>query len=432
VIRFIYNLLWPIGLLFFLPRYLVKMFRRGGYREKFGQRFGIYDANVRKRLGDDKLTWLHAVSVGEARIALKFAAELRHDQPELRGVLTTTTTTGFAFATRNAPSWIEVMYNPLDFWPIVRRAFRTINPARIVLVEAEIWPNLVAEAHQRGVPIALINARLSSRSEKRFRRFRPLVAPTFRLLELICVQEAADVERWNALGVSRDRIRVTGSIKFDPSDTQADASFAEKILVELKLADRRPVLLGGSTHPGEEQILATVFLELRSDFPGLLLILAPRHVERAREIQRGLEQLGLRAAIRSNVSDASAADCLIIDSTGELQNWYGVADVVFIGKSIAAIGGQNPVEPVAAGKPVIFGPHMENFAVLARDLVEKRGATQIQSTTELKAAVVDLLNHPRLRETLVENARLVIEKHRGATALTAKLVAELKGGHVQE
>ena len=426
MIRFIYNLLWPIGLLFFLPRYLVKMFRRGGYREKFGQRFGIYTADVRERLGGDKLTWLHAVSVGEARIALKFAGELRRCQPELRGVLTTTTTTGFAFAARNAPSWIEVMYNPLDFWPIVLRAFRAINPARIVLIEAEIWPNLMAEAHQRGVPISLINARLSTRSEKRFRRFRPLVRPTFRLLDLICVQEAADVERWNALGVSHDRIRVTGSIKFDPSDTQAEASFAQKVLGELRLGQRRPILLGGSTHPGEEKILATVFLDLRSDFPRLLLILAPRHVERAREIQRGLEQLGLRVVLRSNVSDASSADCLIVDSTGELQNWYGVADVVFIGKSVAATGGQNPVEAIAAGKAVIFGPHMENFSLLARDLVERRGAIQIQSAAELKPAVVDLLRDQHLREALVSNARSVIEKHRGATALTAKLVAELK------
>src|SRR5213595_1048026 len=216
MIRFIYNLFWPIGLLFFLPSYLVKMIRRGGYGEKFGQRLGIYDCEVCDRLSKQKSTWLHAVSVGEVNVALKLANSLRALEPGLHCVLTTTTTTGFALANRNALSWIEVMYVPLDFWPIMRRALVVIRPARILLIEAEIWPNLVAEAHARRIPIALVNARLSPRSEKRFRLFRFLVAPTFRLLDLVCVQESADVDRWQQLGVERTRIRHTGSIKYDP------------------------------------------------------------------------------------------------------------------------------------------------------------------------------------------------------------------------
>src|SRR5436190_19116556 len=223
MIRFLYNLFWPIGLLFFLPGYLMKMARRGGYREKFGQRFGIYDYEVQKRLAVSRgkgSTWLHAVSVGEVNIALKLAKALRSLDPDLRAVLTTTTTTGFALANKNAPPWIEVMYTPLDYWPIMRRAFSVICPAKIVLVEAEIWPNLAAGAHARRIPLALVNARLSRRSEGRYRRFRFFVAPTFRLLDLVCVPERGDVERWTALGVSRNRIHVTGSIKFDP-DVQA-------------------------------------------------------------------------------------------------------------------------------------------------------------------------------------------------------------------
>src|SRR6266576_3895553 len=178
MIRLIYNLLWPLGLLLFLPGYLVKMFRRGGYREKFGQRMGIYDGDVRARLTKQRSIWLHAVSVGEVAIAFKLAAQLRAIQPDLFCVLTTTTTTGFAFANKDAPPWIEVMYSPLDFWPVMRRAFSVIQPAKILLVEAEVWPNLVAEAHARRIPIALVNARLSPRSERRFLRFRPFVAPT--------------------------------------------------------------------------------------------------------------------------------------------------------------------------------------------------------------------------------------------------------------
>src|SRR5438094_2212707 len=186
------------------------MFRRGGYREKFGQRIGFYDADVRTRLARQTSIWLHAVSVGEVAIALKLAAQLRATQSDLACVLTVTTTTGFAFANKNAPPWIEVMYSPLDFWPVMRRALRVIRPAKIVLVEAEVWPNLVAFAHARRIPIALVNARLSPRSERRFRQFRLFVAPTFQLLDLVCAQEPEDVDRWAALGVKRDRIRSVG------------------------------------------------------------------------------------------------------------------------------------------------------------------------------------------------------------------------------
>src|SRR6476469_8892759 len=178
------------------------MIRRGGYREKFGQRLGIYDSEVRNRLSNQLATWLHAVSVGEVNIALKLASVLRALEPDLHCVLTTTTTTGFALARKTAPPWIEVMYTPLDYWPIMRRAFSVIRPARIVLVEAEVWPNLAALAQRRRIPLALVNARLSPRSERRYRRFRFCVAPTFRLLDLVCVPERGDVEPSTDLGVS--------------------------------------------------------------------------------------------------------------------------------------------------------------------------------------------------------------------------------------
>jgi 3-deoxy-D-manno-octulosonic-acid transferase len=425
MIRLVYNLLWPIGLLFFLPRYLVKMFRRGNYRENFGQRLGWYDLDLRSRLAEQRSTWLHAVSVGEVGVALKLAAEMRNLQPDLRCILTTTTTTGFSFANRNAPRWIEVMYNPLDFWPIMRRAFSVIQPAKIVLIEAEIWPNLVARAHAQKIPVALANARLSPRSEKRFRLFRFFVAPTFRLLDLVCVQEAEEVDRWAGLGVDRDRIRCTGSIKFDSANVRVDPTIPERVLLERKIDRGRPIFLGGSTHPGEEEVLARIFVDLREKFPDLFLIIAPRHAERAREVQRVLEQFRLRAGFRTRSDIDQPIDCLILDSTGELQNWYAVATVVFMGKSLAAHGGQNPVEAIAAGKPVIFGPHMENFAALARSLVAHRGAIQVSSADELKQAILDLLQGARVRESLMQNARRVLEKHRGAAALTAKLIDRL-------
>lgn len=436
MIRFIYNLCWPIGLLFFLPGYLMKMVRRGGYRGKFGQRLGIYNRELRTRLSKQRSTWLHAVSVGEVNIALKLASALRALEPDLRCVLTTTTTTGFALANQNAPAWIDVIYTPLDYWPIMRRAFSAIRPARILLVEAEVWPNLVAFAHAGRIPSALVNARLSPRSEGRFRRFRSFVAPTFRLLDLICVQEPEDADRWRRIGVEGDRIKWTGSIKYDPTgfDNAVDAQGpAEAVATSLRdilpaLSPDRAVLFGGSTHRGEEEILATIFLRLRHEFPSLRLFIAPRHVERLREIRSQLEVLGLRVALASEACvgrQRNDVDCMLLDTTGELQRWYGIATVVFIGKSLTAQGGQNPVEPTFAGKPVIFGPHMENFATLARALVSKKGAIQVRDADSLERVVVDLLRDSKARDRLVQNAREVLNAHQGATARAAALITEL-------
>ncbi len=427
MIRIIYNLLWPFGLLLFLPGFLVKMFRRGGYREKFGQRLGIYSEEVRLRLSQQRSTWLHAVSVGEVAVALKLAHALRALEPDLYCVLTTTTTTGFAFANKNASLWIEVMYTPLDFWPIIRRAFAVIRPARILLIEAEIWPNLVAEAHARRIPIALVNARLSSRSENRFRLFRLLVTPTFRLLNLVCVQEPEDVDRWRLLGVERSRIRHTGSIKYDPAGLGKRTEAATVGLSDLDAIAERPVLFGGSTHRGEEEILATVFLKLRQNFPGLCLFIAPRHVERLREIRAQLEALSLDVRLASEVAtlDDAKPECVLLDTTGDLRHWYRIASVVFIGKSLTAHGGQNPVESVVAGKPVIFGPHMENFAMLAKTLLANNAAIQVHDVEELERTAEKLLRDDEARRSLVQNAEGVLAQHRGATVRTAQLVVDL-------
>ncbi len=412
-----------------MPGYLAKMIRRGGYREKFGQRLGFYDRELRVRPSKQRSTWLHAVSVGEVNVALKLANALRTLEPDLRCVLTTTTTTGFALACKNALPWIEVMYTPLDYWPIMRRAFSVIRPARIVLVEAEIWPNLAAEAHARRIPLALVNARLSPHSERRYRQFRFFIAPTFRLLDLVCVPEKEDADRWAALGVSRDRIRVTGSVKYDPAglDQVAEIQETAEPAPLNHLDPERPVLFGGSTHRGEEEILATVFLRLRQQFPSLCLFIAPRHVERLREIRTQLDTLRLQVTLANEAPTHRElnADCLLLDTTGELQRWYGIATVVFIGKSLTAHGGQNPVEPILAGKPVVFGPHMENFATLAKTLVSKSGAIQVQDVTSLESALAELLRDSKARQRLVLNAHEVLSEHRGATARAAALIHEL-------
>jgi 3-deoxy-D-manno-octulosonic-acid transferase len=311
----------------------------------------------------------------------------------------------------------------------MRRAFSVIRPTRIVLVEAEVWPNLVALAHERRIPTILVNARLSPRSESRFRRFRFFVAPTFRQLDLVCAQELDDVERWVAIGVARDRIRAVGSIKYDP-DGRDQALEAQESAHQAGFthADREShVLFGGSTHRGEEEILASIFLRLRQQFPSLRLFIAPRHVERLREIRAQFGALPMRMTLASEVASGreSDADCIVLDTTGDLHRWYAIATIVFMGKSLTAHGGQNPVEPIIAGKPVVFGPHMENFATLAKALVLKKGAIQVSDMDSLELTIAELLRDSEARKRLVQRAREVLREHQGATARAAALIHEL-------
>jgi 3-deoxy-D-manno-octulosonic-acid transferase len=431
MIRFFYNLLYPLGLLFFLPGQIAKLVRRGNYRHKLGQRFGFYDAAVVARLASRRCTWIHAVSVGEVAIALKLSAKLRQLDPDFFCVLTTTTTTGFHVANSEAGELMEVLYSPLDFWPIMRRAFAVIRPVRIILVEAEVWPNLAAEARNRRIPLALVNARLSKRSEARFQRFRSLIGPTFRCLDAVCVQEPEDVERWVALGIARERIHHVGSIKYDPADVRLNPDLPLEILGSFGIDRDSPILFGGSTHAGEEEILGEIFQRLRTDFPTFRLIIAPRHVERVGEVRMRLERLGLNVCLRSEAGDKCPAqpDCLLLDTTGELQHWYAVATIVFVGKSLTARGGQNPVEPILAGKPVLFGPHMENFSALAQALVANKAAVQVRDPNSLQQQIAWLLRDREAALRLVANAQSVLARHLGATDRTAKLVLDLASHH---
>ena len=429
--RWLYNLFFPFVFLLLLPAYLRRMVRRGNYRRNFAQRLGFYSAAVCARLADGPpRMWLQAVSVGEMLIALKLIDALRERSPGLPLILSTTTTTGYALASERAGAGVEVVYTPIDLAGAVRRAFDVLHPAQVVIVDGGLWPNLLWEARRRGVPTALVNARLSPRSERRFRRWRFLAAPMFRLLDLVCVCEPGDVTRLRGLGVPPERLRYTGSIKFDDSATKesppTEAQARRDFLDALGIGADAPVLLAGSTHPGEEKMVAGVFLRLRRSFPGLRLFVAPRHVERALAVRGELESMGLKVVARTEAratatagrADAEPLDVLLLDTTGELREWYGTATVVFIGKSLAAVGGQNPAEAIAAGRPVVFGPHMENFRDLTAALLAAEGAVQVQDLAGLETACSRLLSDPAGRARLAANGLCQLKAHRGAAART--------------
>ena len=431
---FIYNLLFPLAFLAMLPNLLMRMTRRGNYRHKFAQRFGFYDREVLARLAPEGRpehggrTWIHSISVGETFLALKLARKMKSLDPSLKAVLSVTTSTGFALADKSASDWLEVIYNPIDGLPFVQRTLGIIRPVRLIFIEA-MWPNLLLGAKKRGIPIAMI-PRLSERSGQRFAKFRFLTGGFFGAIDCLCAQEPEDVPRLEAVGADPAKIHVTGGIKFDYSEDAPSTRAAEfrALLRSLNVPGDSPVLLAGSTFPGEEILLARMLIELREQFPGLILILVPRHVERTPAILEELQPLGLQVALRTKpASDTETVkpDCLIVDTTGELRDWYYAGDVIFIGKSLDTYGGQNPAEAAAAGKPILFGPHMENFKNIVHLLIDHGAAVQVTDIDELKKEVAKLFADPALRAKMSANAPQALAPHQGATARAAALLLKL-------
>ena len=432
--RRFYNLVFPVAFVLLLPGYLRRMVRRGHYRRHFWQRFGFYSPAVRASLAAlSDPVWLQAVSVGEMLVALKLLAALRESEPELPLVLSTTTTTGHALAAGRVPSNVVLLYTPIDLRGAVRRAFAAIRPSQLVIVDGGLWPNQLWEARRQKLPTALVNARLSPRSERRFRRFRRLASTLFGALDLVCVPEENDRARWHSLGVPLEHIGQTGSIKFDdappaaaPSSpthaAEADQPDRIQLLATLSGSPDAPILLAGSTHPGEERLLAESYLRLKTRCEHLFFVVAPRHVERTPQVRADLEELGLRVALRTAPPHPTAlrADVLLLDTTGELRAWYALATLAFIGKSLCAVGGQNPAEAIAAGAPVFFGPHMENFEEITAQLLSTRAAEQGRDASELEGICARLLADAPERQRMVEAGRRCLEVHRGAARRTAE------------
>ena len=422
--RLLYNLLFPLALLAILPRYLARMFKRGGFREDFGQRFARYAPELRERFRSGEWIWVHAVSVGELLIALKLLDELHRRHPAWQFVVSSTTSTAHALALTKQEDWWVPVYTPVDFAPVVRRALDTVRPRAIILTESEMWPNFVWQAADRDIPILLVNARVSPRSARRYRRFAPLLRPVTRRLSAVGLQEPEHAALWEHLAVPPERLHVTGSVKYDPDAAPGGTRDFRPVLESFGFASEDPVLLAGSTHAGEEEILAEALTKLREKFPAARLIIAPRHVERTADIMVRLAPTGWRVARRTALPDGTVPDILLLDTTGELRDWYACADIVFIGKSLCGRGGQNPVEAILASRPVLFGPHMENFASLRDALLAAGGAREVSGAAELAAAAAELLGDPAQRETMAKQAAAALRPHQGATGRTADLIGQ--------
>lgn len=425
VTRFLYNAVFPFVLLVSLPAYLLRMVRRGNYRRDFAQRFGRYSASLHERFAQGRWIWVHAVSVGELLVATKIIGELHRRNPSWRFVVSSTTSTAHALALEKSNDWLVPVYTPLDMPAFVRRALDAVKPEAVVLVEGEMWPNFVWTCVDRGIPVVLTNARVSPRSARRYEKFARIARAVTDKLSAVGVQHRADSALWKKLGVPPANVVLTGSVKYDPEAAPRAARDFRPLLQAWGMGESDPIIVAGSTHAGEEELLADALRIVRAAHPSARLLIAPRHVERVPEIVSRLGATGFRIALRSQEPSAPAPDVVLIDTTGELRDWYGCADAVFVGKSLAGRGGQNPVEAILAGRPVVFGPHMENFAALVGDLLAANGAAQIDDAGQLGKLLSDLLGDAPRRTLMANNGKTALAAHRGATARTADLVESI-------
>ena len=399
------------------PRLLYEAVRHGKYVGTLRERWGHLPAGVDS--GGRPSIWIHAVSVGEVQAARTLIAGLRDRYPGHRLWLSTTTRTGRAVAA-GIEAVDGLFYFPLDLPPAVDRVLDRVRPVLFIAVDTELWPNLLRRCARRGVRTVLVNGRISDRSYPRYRLVRRWFRRVLADMDRCCAQSDESARRLVDLGAPAERVVVTGNLKFDalPAPRPGPAPGDGDLLRALGVAADRPVLVAASTHPGEERPVLDAFRRLRVRAPGLVLVLAPRHPERGAEAAALAAKRGLAAVRRSRPPDdgAGGADVVVLDTVGELPALFRVATVVFVGGSLVPAGGHNVIEPASWGRPVVFGPHMENFAEIAELFLANRAARRVASVGELAPVLAGLLADPRRRAELGTAARSLVEANRGAAA----------------
>ena len=422
----ILNLIYGTVLIAALPWLLYNSWRTGKYRQGFSAKFL---GRVALRAGTRPCVWLHAVSVGEVNLLGGVIAELSSRRPELQFVVTTTTQSGYALAQKKYSDHL-VSYCPLDFSWAVATALRRFRPDLLVLVELELWPNLIISASRRDIPVAVINGRLSTASHRGYRRLRWGLAPVLRRLTAVAAQNNTYAERFIDLGTPPDKVTVTGSIKFDNANTNRNNPQTSSLRTLVGLQPEHTVLLAGSTQAPEESLALRAFAALQPRFPDLRLVVVPRHPERFDEVHRILSVGHHNYERRSHISQpVSAADwqVLLVDTVGELGAWWGTADIAFVGGSMGSRGGQNMIEPAAYGAAVCFGPNTRNFRDVVSLLLAENAAHVVADGAALTAFVAKCLQSAEFAETIGGRARSLVIQQRGATQRTVDILERLLG-----
>ena len=416
----VYNLLFAVVYPFLLPGFLLRMLRRGGYAARFGDRFALYPAGLFPsvvpfghdpfdvRPSADAPVWIHAVSVGEVQVAGQLMREWRAVEPSVRFCFSTTSSTGWKMAEKEVGPNDTLIYNPLDFPNFVKSALKTVRPRAVVLTESEIWPNFIRQAKKYGIPLFLINARISDRSAPRYRLAKCFFGDVFRCFTKIFAQSDLDKARLVAAGAPGETVEVTGSFKFDVAhrNPAKEAELRAWLAANGAPEDAR-ILLGGSTWPGEDEVLLGIYKTLRNAKGSpMVLVLAPRHFEKADAVEANIRKFGFACVRRSRGKEMKDSELLpsslflhpseqppvfLADTTGELMGLYGIANVVFVGKSLCAHGSQNMIEPCLCGKPTFVGPYTENFRPVMSDLLAADAIRQVKDAAELEKGIGEII-----------------------------------------
>jgi 3-deoxy-D-manno-octulosonic-acid transferase len=409
------------------PVFGARMLTSDKYRIGLSQRLTFYPTELQETLSQKPNIWLHAVSVGELQAARGVLSVLDEAYPDANLAVSTVTNTGQSLARQ-----LEVIdapfYLPLDLYPLCQRTVQMVNPAALIIMETELWPNLIRAATDSGVPVFLINARLSDKSFNNYYRARVLFEPLLNRLQGIMAQSDEDARRFILLGAHQERVTSAGNVKFEvdiPDDANDERNYWRALF---QIEDDELLLIAGSTFDGEEVLLAQTIQTMREQGHSIRLVIAPRHVERTASIEQQLSSSKIQPVLRSKIIESEPINPeapILLDTIGELGRSYAAADIVFIGKSLCSKGGQNPIEPAAWAKPIVFGPNMQNFRDASAMLLRENGSRQVSDSRQLTAVLCELCQSAEIRNNMGENARDVVRTNRGALQRTFDAIAPI-------
>lgn len=417
--------MYQVILLLAGPSYLLVRILRGRPVPGLKQRLGWYSQEIKQALHELKRPiWIHLVSVGEVIAAEPLIQELRRRFPHAGWVITTTTATGQQVARRmiRGPQ-DRLLYLPWDFGPVVNRAIRVIKPRLFLTFETELWPVLFKRLHAGGVPIVVVNGRISPAAYRRYLWIRPFMRRVLDSVDLLFTQSPQDARRYAAIGAPKDRIVVAGNLKWD-LERIVNGNKSDLPREFFGLTAELILWTAGSTHPGEERSILQVYRRLKSRYPHLRLLIAPRHPERIPAVEQEVAEAGYvalrRSTLNERIGEWEDRRIVLLDTVGELTSFYKISDLVFVGGSLVPHGGHNLVEPAALRRPILAGPHLGNFQAVAESLIQAGGVAVVRSTEELEEKVQRLIEDPAIRQELGRRAYGVIEEHRGATERTVE------------
>ncbi|MBI5777876.1 MAG: 3-deoxy-D-manno-octulosonic acid transferase [Planctomycetes bacterium] len=418
---FVLDFVYIIYIIIASPYYLFKFATSHYHRQGLPERFGF----IGKREGTKKCIWLHGASVGEINASEILIRKIQKLYPDYELVISTTTPSAQKLVKKRYPGIVSFLF-PIDLGIIIRRVLNRIKPSLIILIEQELWFNLIRLADYKNIPVILLNGRMTKHSTRRYRLIKPLIRRIWNKVSYFCVQNEEYRERLRHLGIHSNKLKITGNMKYDLLDSATASAPGRSYKQVFGINDDDLVIIAGSTHPPEEEIMLDIYSDLRKKFTNLRLIIAPRHPFRFEDVAKLVSTKGFEISRRSNPpATMNKSAIMLLDTLGELNKVYQIADIVFVGGSMIPHGGQSILEPAAAGKPIVFGPDMSNFQDIANQLIKENAAMSVSNKSGLHQALLSLLAEPERRNRIGTKAREVISRYQGATTQNMEFIRKL-------